>query len=117
MYVDGFLLACPADRKDDYIEQARYAAAVFRDHGATRVVECWGDDVPEGEVTSMPKAVKLEAGEVVLFSWIEYPDKATRDACHKASHEDPRFANADMSKMPFDGKRLMFGAFQSLIDE
>jgi len=117
MYVDGFVVAVPTAKKDDYIREARQAAAVFKEHGATRVVECWGDDVPEGKVTSFPMAVKLEPGEVACFSWIEYPDKATRDACHENSKADPRFADYDMSEAPFDGKRLIFGGFAAVVDE
>jgi uncharacterized protein YbaA (DUF1428 family) len=116
MYVDGFVIPVPRDNKDAYTELARYAAAVFLDHGATRVVECWGDDVPDGVQTSFPMAVKLEEGEVACFAWIEYPDKATRDACHKATMEDPRMADPDRTKMPFDGKRLIFGGFVPVLD-
>lgn len=117
MYVDGFVVAVPIARKDEYILAAREAAEVFRKHGATRVVECWGDDVPEGKVTSFPMAVKLEPGEVACFSWIEYPDRATRDACHENAMKDPRFADYDMSDAPFDGKRLIFGGFTAVVDE
>ena len=115
MYIDGFVLAVRSDRKEQYLEVARQAAAVFKEHGATRVVECWGDDVPEGQVTSFPLAVKLEAGETALFSWIEYPDKETRERCMKASMEDPRLKmEPDQSMM--DPKRMIYGGFQAILD-
>ena len=115
MYIDGFLLAAKADRKDDYIEAAKFAAEIFIEHGATRVVENWSDDVPDGKVTSFPMAVKLEEGEVVCFSWIEYPDKATRDACMAASEADPRFEGS-MDDVPFNGARLIMGGFSNVLD-
>jgi len=116
-YVDGFLIAVPTANREAFRAHAAEFAPIFREFGATRIVECWGDDVPEGKVTSFPMAVKLEPGEVACFSWIEYPDKATRDACHENSKADPRFADYDMSEAPFDGKRLIFGGFAAVVDE
>ena len=89
-------------------------AAVFKENGATKLVECWGDDVPEGKVTSFPMAVKREENETVVFSWITWASKAARDEAWKKSMEDPRFK--DM-KMPFDGKRLIYGGFEVLFSE
>ena len=116
-YVDGFLAAVPKANKDAYLKQAKFAAEIFKEYGASRVVECWADDMPEGEVTSFPKAVHLKDDEAVCFSWIEYPDKESRDACQKAVRSDPRFANMDMSSMPFDGQRMIFGSFAPIMDE
>ncbi len=116
MYVDGFLMAVRTDRKDDYIALARRAAAIFKEYGALRVVETWADDVPVGELTSFPRAVKLEPDETCVFSWIEYPDKETRDICMEKSFKDPRM-DADMNSMPFDGKRMIFGGFRAVVDE
>lgn len=116
MYVDGFLVAVPLVKKAEYAVLAAQAAEVFKEHGARRVVECWGDDVPVGEVTSFPRALELEEGEVAVFSWIEYPDKDTRDACVAASMQDPRL-QGDMAEMPFDGKRMIFGGFSAILDQ
>ncbi len=113
MYVDGYVVAVKTAKKDEYIAVARLAAQVFKDHGALTVVECWGDDVPYGKLTSFPRAVQLEEDEAVVFSWITYPDKATRDACMKKSMEDPRMKHEDM---PFDSKRMIFGGFESIVE-
>ncbi|AFU99516.1 DUF1428 domain-containing protein [Simiduia agarivorans] len=115
-YVDGYVLAVPLKNKTQYIELAEASAAVFKDHGAIAVVENWADDVPEGEVTSLPMAVKCEKDEVVVFSWIIWPSREARDAGNKAVMEDPRFADWDMSKMPFDGKRMIFGGFNTIVN-
>ena len=112
-YVDGFVAAVVTTKRDTYLQHAQMAAKVFKEHGALRVVECWGDDVPEGKLTSFPLAVKREANETVVFSWIVWPSKAARDAGMKASMEDERLANVPM---PFDGKRLIYGGFEVLMD-
>jgi len=109
-YVDGFILAVKKDRMDDYRALAELGATVWKEHGATRVVECFGDDVPYGELTSFPRAVLATDDEVTVFSWIEYADRATRDACNAKVMSDPRL-QGDMSAMPFDGKRMIFGGF------
>ncbi len=114
-YVDGFLVAVPTEKKDAYRELAETAATVFKSHGAINVVECWEDDVPEGKVTSFPMAVKREPGEAVVFSWITWPSKETRDAGMAASMKDPRMTH-DPSRMPFDGKRLVYGGFAVLVN-
>ncbi|ATB33770.1 DUF1428 domain-containing protein [Melittangium boletus] len=113
-YVDGFVTPVPVANKDAYRKMALQAQALFKEYGATRVVECWGDDVPDGKVTDFKGAVKAEAGEVVVFSWIEWPSKAVRDAGQKKMFEDPRMK--DMKDMPFDGKRMIFGGFETLVD-
>jgi uncharacterized protein YbaA (DUF1428 family) len=114
-YVDGFVVPCPADKKDEYREQAAKAWPLFKEFGATRMVECWGDDVPDGEVTDFRGAVKAKEGETVLFSWVEYPSKEVRDAANKKMMEDPRMADFG-ANMVFDGKRMIYGGFQPILD-
>lgn len=114
-YVDGFLVAVKNEQKAAYIEMAQVGAAVFKENGALGVVECWGDDVPEGKLTSFPMAVKLEADETVVFSWITWPSREARDAGMKASMADARF-QAFENNMPFDGKRMIFGGFQVIVE-
>jgi len=114
-YVDGFVLAVPAANKDAYIEHARKAASLFKEYGATRLVECWGDDVPAGKVTDFQRAVQAKDDEVVVFSWLEYPSKEVRDSAMKKMMEDPRMK--EFSDMPFDGKRMIFGGFMPVVDE
>jgi uncharacterized protein YbaA (DUF1428 family) len=111
-YVDGFVAAVPDANRQAYLEHARFTAGVFRAHGALSVVECWGDDVPEGKLTSFPLAVKRQDGETVVFSWITWPSKAVRDEGMKQAMADPRFAGM---QMPFDGKRLIYGGFEVIL--
>lgn len=114
-YVDGFVAPVPVANRDKYEAHARMSAALFKEFGALRVVECWGDDVPEGKLTSFGLAVKREADEVVVFSWIEWPDKATRDAAWDKLMKDPRM-DPQNNPMPLDGKRLIYGGFAVLLD-
>ena len=114
-YVDGFIAAVPTKNKQAYIDHAEAAAIVFKEHGATKVVECWGDDVPDGEVTSFPMAVQKQDGETVLFSWVEWPSKAVRDAGMQKVMEDPRM-QPDQNPMPMDGKRLIYGGFDMIME-
>lgn len=122
-YIDGFVIPCPTANREKFIEHARMGDAVFIELGALRVVECWGDDVPDGHTTDFRRAVKAESDESVLFSWIEWPDKATRDAAMARMTEmmtdsakaDPRMDPAK-NLMPFDGKRLIFGGFVPVVD-
>jgi uncharacterized protein YbaA (DUF1428 family) len=114
-YTDGFIVAVPADKKDAYLAMAKRAALVFKEYGATRVVECWGDDVPDGKLTDFRRAVKAEEGEIVVFSWVEYPSKAVRDEAAPKIMADPRMQPAD-GEMPFDGKRLVYGGFEVIVD-
>ena len=114
MYIDGFVMAVPTTNKDKFTAHAEMADSVFIDLGAKRVIECWGDDVPDGETTDFRKAVKAKDDEAVVFSWIEWPDKQTRDAAMaKMMSEDFSDERMDQEKnpMPFDGKRLIFGGF------
>ncbi len=112
-YVDGFVIA--AKSKEAYRAVAAKAAPIFLDHGALRVVECWGDDVPDGKVTDFRRAVAAEAGETVVFSWIVYPSKEVRDEANKKVMADERM-HMDGEEMPFDPKRMIFGGFQTIVD-
>ena len=114
-YVDGFAIPVPAGNREKFRAVAEAMAAVLRDHGALRVVECWGDDVPDGKVTDFRRAVQAEAGETVVFSWIEWPSRAVRDAARPKMMADPRMAGME-DEGSFDGKRLIYGGFQVLID-
>lgn len=115
-YVDGFVLAVPSDKKEAYIQHAKDAAIVFKEYGALSVVECWGDDVPEGEITSFPLAVKCEANETVCFSWLTWPSKKFRDENMPKIMEDPRL-QPENNPMPFDGQRMIFGGFEVILSE
>ncbi len=114
-YVDGFLLAVPSANKETYRKYAEEVASVFKEHGALSLVECWGDDVPEGKINSMHTAVMRQPGESVVFSWITWPDKTTRDAGMKKIAEDPRTPST-MRAMPFDGSRMIFGGFEMIVN-
>ncbi len=113
-YVDGFVLAIPEANRESYRALADEIATVFLEHGALEVIECWGDDVPEGKLTSFPMAVKREEGEVVAFSWIVWPSRQARDEGHKKVMADPRVLNAP-DPMPFDGKRMIYGGFETIV--
>jgi uncharacterized protein YbaA (DUF1428 family) len=113
-YVDGFLVPVPAAKKDAYRQLAEKMEPIFREHGATRVVECWGDDVPDGKVTDFKRAVRAEAGETVVFGWVVYPSKAVRDEANRKIMADPRMKMSD--DMPFDGRRMVFGGFELMLD-
>ncbi|MFC3032279.1 DUF1428 domain-containing protein [Pseudoalteromonas fenneropenaei] len=115
-YVDGYVLAVKTAKKEDYRQMAEAVAVIFKENGALAVVETWGEDVPEGKLTSFPMAVKCEADETVVFSWVVWPTKQVRDDGMKASMADPRIANWDISTMPFDGKRMIFGGFETLVE-
>jgi uncharacterized protein YbaA (DUF1428 family) len=115
-YFEGFVLAVPAANKEEYRKHASEAAPMFRQFGATRFVETWGDDVPDGKLTDFKGAVKAEPDEVVVFSWLEYPDKATRDAANEKMRADPRMEEMG-ANMPFDAKRMIFGGFDALLDD
>ena len=113
-YIEGLVAAVPTQNREKFLQHAREAAAVFKQHGALRVVECWGDDVPAGELTSFPMAVKCKADETVVFSWIVWPSREVRDAGMEAVMNDPRMSE---NPMPFDGSRLIYGGFQMIMDE
>ena len=113
-YIDGYIVPVPTANKQAYREMATKAAEVFKENGAVRVVESWGDDVPKGKVTDFQGAVKAESNETIVFSWIEWPSKQARDAGMKRAMEDPRMQMS--GNTVFDGKRMIFGGFESLID-
>ncbi|MEF7612926.1 DUF1428 domain-containing protein [Aquincola sp. MAHUQ-54] len=114
-YVDGFVAAVPTANRETYRQRAEQAAVVFREHGALSVVECWGDDVPEGKLTSFPMAVKREPGETVVFAWITWPSRAVRDEGMKLAMADPRL-QAGTEPRPFDARRMIYGGFQMIVD-
>lgn len=114
-YVDGFVVPVPAGKKQAYRDLAAKVAVLFKEHGATRVVECWGDDVPEGKVTSFPMAVQCKPDETVVFSWIVWPSRQVRDEGMKTAMADPRMDH-DPANMPFDGQRMIFGGFQAIVE-
>jgi uncharacterized protein YbaA (DUF1428 family) len=118
-YIDGFVIAVPTDNKEKFTEHARYFDALFIEMGATRILECWGDDVPKGKQTDFYRAVDAQEGETVCFSWVEWPDKATRDKAMAGMEErmksDPRWDPAK-NPMPFDGKRMIFGGFVPVVE-
>ncbi|HET8749965.1 MAG TPA: DUF1428 domain-containing protein [Sphingomicrobium sp.] len=113
-YIDGFIVPVPADKREAYRELASKMAKVFRQHGAGRVVEAFGDDVPKGEVTDFYRAVKAEEGEGIVFSFIEWPDKATRDEAWKQIMADESLK--PQGEMPFNGQRMFWGGFDKLVD-
>ena len=116
-YVDGFVLAVPEKDLAAYKKLARKAAKVWMDHGALEYVECVGDDVAPGKVTSFPQAVKLKPGELVVFSWIVYKSRRDRDRINKAVMADPRLADMmDPKNLPFDGKRMFWGGFKKIVE-
>lgn len=117
-YVDGFVIAVPTANKQKFIDHANQGNSVFMDLGALRVMECWGDDVPDGKLTDFRRAVQATPEETVVFSWIEWPDKATRDAAFARMDDmmktDDRM-NPEKNPMPFDGKRMIFGGFAPVV--
>ena len=113
-YVDGYIIPVPLAKREAYITQANFAAGIFKEFGALRIVETWGNDVPPDELTSFPMAVKCEPDEVVVFSWIEWPSKSARDEGMKKFMADTRLASMEM---PFDGKRMIFGGFQMIVEK
>lgn len=112
-YVDGFVAAVPTANQDVYREHAKLTAAIFKEHGAITVVECWGDDVPEGKLTSFPMAVQRKPDETVVFGWITWPSREARDAGMKKATDDERLKNIDM---PLDGNRMVFGGFKVILE-
>lgn len=115
-YVEGFVLAVPTAKKEDYRRHAQAGAPLFREFGVQRMVECWGDDIPDGKVNDFKGAVQAQPDETVVFSWFEYPDKATRDAATEKMMSDPRMEEMG-ADMPCDGQRMIFGGFVPFLDE
>jgi uncharacterized protein YbaA (DUF1428 family) len=118
-YIDGFVIAVPTANRQKFIDHAKMADPVFVEMGATRIVECWEDDVKDGTVTDFRRAVQATEDESVVFSWIEWPEKATRDAAMERmtsdGMDDPRM-DPEKNPMPFDGKRLIFGGFMPVVE-
>lgn len=114
-YIDGFVLAVPTANKQKFIDHANAGDSVFMDYGATRVLECWGDDVKDGKQTDFRRAVQAKGDETVVFSWIEWPDRATRDAGMQKAMDDPRL-QPGVNPMPFDGARLIYGGFAPVVE-
>ena len=114
MIVEGLVIPVRKDRLDEYRAWAEKLATVFLEHGASRVVENVGHGLEPGEITSFPRAVQMKDDEVAMFSWLEFPDQETRDACMKTAFEDPRIGSMD--DMPLDGKRMIFGSFETFLD-
>ena len=118
-YIDGFVIAVPTANRQKFIEHATLGDSLFIEMGAIRVLECWGDDVPDGKLTDFRRAVQATADESVVFSWIEWPDKATRDAgmakMMSPDFKDPRM-DPEKNPMPFDAKRMIFGGFSPVVD-
>jgi uncharacterized protein YbaA (DUF1428 family) len=114
-YVDGFVAAVPTANREKYRKHAEQAAALFKEYGALKTVECWGDDVPDGQITSFPMAVKKRPDETVVFSWILWPSREKRNEGMKKMMADPRM-RPDVNPMPFDGKRLIYGGFEVIHD-
>jgi uncharacterized protein YbaA (DUF1428 family) len=118
-YIDGFVLAVPTANRQEFIEHARLGDSVFMELGATRVLECWGDDIKDGKLTDFRRAVQAKPDETVVFSWIEWPDKATRDRAMsrmEAMMETDERMNPEKNPMPFDGKRLIYGGFAPVVE-
>lgn len=117
-YIDGFLIAVPKANKDKFIAHAQLGDSVFIERGATRILECWQDDVPEGKQTDFFRAVQCKDDEAVVFSWIEWPDKETRDKAvagmQDAMNDDPRM-DPEKNPMPFDGMRMIYGGFRPVV--
>jgi len=115
-YVNGMVAAVPAANKQAYVDFAKQMAGIFTEYGALSLVDCWGTDVPEGEVTSFPKAVQKKDDEVVVFSWVTWPSKDFANAAWDKVMADPRMA-PDAAPMPFDGRRMIFGGFEMIAEE
>ena len=114
-YVDGFVLAVPTANREKYRQFAAEVAPMFKDYGALQIVECWGDDIPDGEMTSFPIAVRCREDETVVFSWIVWPSREVRDKGMEKLVADPRM-QPDEADIPFDGKRMILGGFDVLFE-
>jgi uncharacterized protein YbaA (DUF1428 family) len=114
-YIDGFVAAVPTANREAYRIYAETAATVFKEYGALQLVECWGDDVPDGKLTSFPMAVKCKLDETVVFSWITWPSRQVRDDGMKKVMADPRL-QSDTNPMPLDGTRLIYGGFEMIVN-
>ncbi len=116
-YVDGFVIPVPNKSLAAYKKMARLGAKVWMEHGALSYVECVGDDVPIGKLTSFPRSVKLKKTETVIFAFITYKSRKDRDRVNKLAMNDPRFARYDWKNMPFDAKRMIYGGFKTIVEK
>lgn len=114
MHLDGYVIPVPDGKRGEYLELAEWFDQAMIEHGAIQVIEAWEKDVPDGQRTDFRKAVAAEPGEKIVFAFILWPDKATAEAAHEAIHTDERFTA--MTAMPFDGKRMIFGAFEPIVN-
>lgn len=114
-YVDGYVVPVPKQNVEAYRQLAEESGKIWREYGALEFVECIADDMKLGEVTSFPRAVKMEPGETVVFSWIVFESREHRDRVNEQVMNDPRIAGMDHSAMPFDGKRMFWGGFELLV--
>lgn len=114
-YLDGFVTPLCIAHKDAYLKHATMTADIFKEHGALKVVESWGDDVPDGKLTSFPMAVKLKDDEAAVLTWVLWPSKAVRDSAWEKVMADPRLNSGNAP--PFDGKRLIYGGFQIILEQ
>ena len=116
-YVDGFIVAVPNKNLSAYRRMAQKAGKIWMEHGALQYIECVGDDVPMGKLTSFPQSVKLKPDETVVFAWIVYKSRTQRDRINKKVMADPRLADMmDPKSLPFDGKRMIFGGFRIFVE-
>ncbi|MFZ6766611.1 DUF1428 domain-containing protein [Undibacterium sp. Di26W] len=114
-YIDGFVLAVPNANREAYRQYSEKSSPVFKEYGVLSVVECWGDDVPPGKLTSFPLAVQCKEDETVVFSWMTWPSKEVRNAAWEKVMADPRL-NPESNPMPCDGKRMIFGGFEVMVE-
>ena len=116
-YIDGFVVPVPKSKLADYRKMARKAAKIWLEHGALAVTEAVEDDVPYGQRTSFPRAVKRKDDELVIFSWIVFPSRKARDKVNAKVMADPRLASMmDLKNVPFDPKRMIFGGFKPIVE-
>jgi uncharacterized protein YbaA (DUF1428 family) len=114
-YIDGFIVPVKTTRKQEYIDMAKKSAALYKEFGATQIIECWGDDVPDGKVTDFKRSVAAEADETIVFSWVVWPSKEVRDAGNKKMMSDPRMKVE--GEPPFNMQRMIFGGFQPVVEQ
>lgn len=114
-YVDGFVCAVPTAKREEFIKHAATSVEALKEYGALQVVYCWGDNIPEGKTTSFPMAVKCQADETVAFSWIVWPSSQVRNEAFAKMRGDSRL-NPEKNPIPFDGKRIIYGGFEVILE-
>ena len=115
-YIDGFVAAVPTANKEKFRQHGETIDQLFKKYGALQVIEAWGEDVPTGETTDFYKAVKAKDDETIIFSWVFWPDKATREAGNEKIHAEMVAMGEEAMQMPFDGKRMIYGGFEVLVE-